>query len=138
MLLTKLPIKDINIITKQEKNLLKLFNKTNDIINNDTVVSLFEKQVNLHPNNIALICDNKQLTYDELNKKANSLAHILINNGIKQNDIICIMTNRSLETIICMLGVLKAGAAFLNVDPTYPIERTQYYLEDCKAQYVLT
>lgn len=133
-----LPIKDINIITKQEKNLLKLFNKTNDIINNDTVVSLFEKQVNLHPNNIALICDNKQLTYDELNKKANSLAHILINNGIKQNDIICIMTNRSLETIICMLGVLKAGAAFLNVDPTYPIERTQYYLEDCKAQYVLT
>ncbi len=48
------------------------------------------------------------------------------------------MTNRSLETIICMLGILKAGAAFFNVDPTYPIERTKYYLSDSKTKYVLT
>lgn len=48
------------------------------------------------------------------------------------------MTNRSLETVICMLGILKAGAAFFNVDPTYPIERTKYYLSDSKTKYVLT
>lgn len=130
-------ISDINIITNKENKLLSLFNNTDNIINNDTVVSLFENQVKLNPYNIALICDDKKLTYDELNKKSNSLAHLLIDNGIKPNDIICIMTNRSLETIVCMLGILKAGAAFLNLDPTYPIERTKYYLKDSNAQYVL-
>lgn len=131
-------LKDVDIITEKENNLLSIFNKTDDVINDDTVVSLFENQVKLNPNNVALICDNKKLTYSELNQKSNSLAHLLINAGIHPNDIVCVMTNRSLETIVCMLGILKAGAAFLNVDPTYPIERTQYYLSDCKAQYVLT
>lgn len=133
-----LELSSINIITEKENNLLSIFNKTDDVINDDTVVSLFENQVKLNPDNIALICDDKKLTYLELNKKANSLAHLLINNGIRPNDIVCVMTNRSLETIVCMLGILKTGAAFLNVDPTYPIERTQYYLADCRAQYVLT
>ena len=133
-----LELSSINIITEKENDLLSIFNKTDDVINDDTVVSIFENQVKLNPDNIALICDDKKLTYLELNQKANSLAHLLINSGIHQNDIVCVMTNRSLETIVCMLGILKAGAAFLNVDPTYPIERTQYYLADCKAQYVLT
>ena len=133
-----LELSSINIITEKENDLLSNFNNTDDIINDDTVVSIFENQVKSKPNDIALICDDKKLTYLELNQKANSLAHLLINSGIHQNDIVCVMTNRSLETIVCMLGILKAGAAFLNVDPTYPIERTQYYLADCKAQYVLT
>ena len=131
-------IKNFDIITEKENMLLSEFNNTEETINDDTVMTLFEEQARLNPDNIALICDDKKLTYDELNKKSNSLAHLLIENGVKPNDIVCIMTNRSLETIVCMLGILKAGAAFLNVDPTYPIERTQYYLSDCKAQYVLT
>lgn len=48
------------------------------------------------------------------------------------------MTNRSLETIVCMIAILKSGAAFLNIDPTYPIERTEYYISDSKIQHVLT
>lgn len=131
-------IEDIKIITPKESQLLEQFNHTDQPINNDTIVSIFEEQVKLTPNNIALICDSCSLTYDELNKKANSLAHLLIEKGIKANDIVCIMTNRSLETIICMLAILKAGAAFFNVDPTYPIERTKYYIEDSKTRYVLT
>ena len=86
----------------------------------------------------AVICDDKFLTYKELNERANSLAHYLISKGVKPNDIIAIMTNRSLETIVCMLGILKAGAAFLNVDPTYPIDRTEYYINDSKIERVLT
>lgn len=131
-------LSDINIITTEEKKLLTTFNSTNGPINSDTVVSIFESEVKKNPNNIALICEDKSLTYDELNKKANSLAHHLIKRGIGRNDKVCIMTNRSLETIVCMLGILKAGAAFFNVDPTYPIERTKYYLEDSKTKYVLT
>ena len=128
---------DINIITKKEDMLLSLYNNTDGEINDDTVVSIFENVVKQNENNVAVICDNKTLTYSELNKKANSLAHHLINIGVKPNDIVAIMANRSLETIVSMFGILKAGAAFLNLDPTYPQDRTKYYLENSKAQYVL-
>lgn len=131
-------ISDFDIITPDEKCILNEFNNTSSPINNDTIVTIFEKQVIEHPDNIALICDDKKLTYTELNNKANCLANLLISKGIGRNDIVCIMTNRSLETIVCMLGILKAGAAFFNVDPTYPIERTKYYIEDSKTKYVLT
>lgn len=131
-------VDDLEILTQNELDLLDNFNNTDAPINDDTVVSIFEEQVKKHPNNIALICEDKALTYKELNKKANSLAHHLIEKGIKANDIVCIMTNRSLETVVSMMGILKAGAAFFNVDPTYPIERTKYYLEDSKTRYVLT
>ena len=131
-------IDDINIITDSENLLLSSFNDTDGVINDDTFVSIFEDVVSKNPYRVAVICDDNVLTYSELNRKSNSLAHYLINAGVKCNDVVCIMTNRSLETIVCMLGILKAGAAFLNVDPTYPADRTQYYLEDCKAQFVLT
>lgn len=133
-----LAMKEMEILTPKEKDLLKQFNATDGPINDDTIASIFEDQVRLHPNDIALICNDVTLTYDELNKKANSLAHLLIQKGIKANDIVCIMTNRSLETVICMLAILKAGAAFFNVDPNYPIDRTKYYIEDSKTRYVLT
>lgn len=134
----KIKIADIDMLSKEERNkILYEFNNIEAETNNDTFVSLFEEQVKKYPNNIALICDNKSLTYSELNKKANSLAHFLINNNVKQNDIVAIMTDRSLETVVCMLAILKAGAAFVNMDPTYPIERTTYYLNDCKAKCLL-
>lgn len=127
----------IETLTEKEEKLLDKFNSTDGIINNDTAISLFERQATLNPNNIALFCDGKSLTYKELNDKANSLAHYLIKRGIRSNDIVCIMTNRSFETIVCMLGILKAGAAFFNVDPTYPMDRTKYYLENSNTHYIL-
>lgn len=130
-------IKDINIITPDEEKMLDKFNATYEPVNNDTAISLFEEQARINPENIALICNDEKLTYAQLNAKANSLAHYLLQKGIKPNDIICIMANRSLETIICMLGILKSGAAFLNLDPTYPVDRTKYYINDSNVQYVL-
>ena len=130
-------INDVDIITPVEKETLHKFNNTYEKLNDDTIMTLFEQQVRENPNNVALICDTKYLTYDELNKKANSLAHYLIEKGIKPNDIVGIMANRSFETIVGMLGILKAGAAFLNLDPTYPIERTEYYIKDSNVQYAL-
>ena len=131
-------ITDIEIITDKEKQLLEKFNNTYVEPNNDTIISLFENQVKENKDNIALICNDWYMTYNQLNEKVNSLAHHLINKGIKNNDIVCIMTNRSFETIISMLAILKAGAAFFNVDPTYPIDRTNYYIEDSNVQFVLT
>ena len=135
---TNITVNDINIITENEQKLLDDFNNTSAPIYTDTVAKIFEAQSVTHPNDIAVICDDKFLTYKELNEKANSLANYLISTGIKPNDIVAIMTNRSLETIVCMIAILKAGAAFLNIDPTYPIERTEYYIEDSKIEHVLT
>lgn len=132
-----LKIEDLNIITPREEKLLERFNDTSDKINPRTASEIFEEQARLNPNNIALICDDQKLTYRELNERANSLAHLLFQKGIKSNDIVGIMTNRSLETVICMLAILKAGAAFLNLDPTYPADRTNYYIENSKIQHVL-
>lgn len=131
-------VNDIDIITEKEKQLLEQFNNTYEPTNDDTIISLFENQVKKNKDKIALICNDEYMTYFELNEKVNSLAHYLINKGIKNNDIVCIMTNRSFETIISMLAILKAGAAFFNVDPTYPIDRTNYYIEDSNVQFVLT
>lgn len=131
-------VQNINIITDDEQKLLDKFNNTYGEINRAPVSKIFEEQAVLHANDVAVICDDKFLTYKELNERANSLAHYLISKGVKPNDIIAIMTNRSLETIVCMLGILKAGAAFLNVDPTYPIDRTEYYINDSKIERVLT
>ena len=134
----EIKIKDIDIITEKEDKMLAKFNSTDGEINQDTTAYLIEKQAEKHPNNIAVICEDKQITYEELDKKANCLANHLIKNGIKSNDIVCIMTNRSIETIVAMYAILKAGGAFLNIDPTYPLDRTKYYIESSKAQYVLT
>ena len=131
-------VSGINIITPLEQRLLDKFNATSGEIDRAPLCKLFEKQVEKTPDNIAVICDDKTLTYAELNTKANSLAHYLITRGIKSNDIVAIMTNRSLETIVCMVAILKAGGAFLNIDPTYPVDRTKYYIEDSKIEYVLT
>ena len=135
---TEIKINDIDIITEREDKMLAQFNSTEGEINQDTTAYLIEQQAEKYPNNIAVICEDIQITYGELDKKANSLANHLIKNGIKNNDIVCIMTNRSIETIVAMYAILKAGGAFLNIDPTYPLDRTKYYIESSKAQYVLT
>ena len=131
-------IKDIVTITEKEIKLLEKFNSTDGEINDDTTAEIIERQVKNNPNNIAVICEDKTITYKELDEKANSLANHLIKKGIKNNDIVCIMTNRSIETIVAMYAVLKAGGAFLNIDPTYPLDRTKHYIQTSKSQYVLT
>ena len=97
------------------KEFLDKYNKSYGKINIVPVSIIFDDQAVLHSNDVAVICDDKFLTYKELNERANSLAHYLISKGVKPNDIIAIMTNRSLETIVCMLGILKAESAFLNI-----------------------
>lgn len=78
------------------------------------------------------------MTYRELNKKANQLASILQSKGVSKESIIGVMVNRSLEMIIGMMGILKAGAAYLPIDPNYPTERIEYMLQDSQAKYLLS
>ena len=133
-------LSDIEIVTPNEKNLiLNKFNDTKtEYPKSKTISMLFEEQVNKTPNSIAIAFGDKKLTYKELNEKANSLANYLRNSGIARNDLVGIMVNRSLEMIISILAVLKAGGAYIPIDPTYPKDRIEYMLDSSNAKILLT
>ena len=132
-------LKDIDIVTKDEKEILihKFNNTASAYDKNMTISKLFEEASKKHSKNIALIYDDEILTYSELNKKANALANILKENGIKNNDVVGLMFYRSFEMIIAQLAVLKLGAAYLPIDPVYPKDRIDYMVSDSKCSYLL-
>lgn len=133
-------IEDICMLSKEEKNkILFEFNDTKtDYEKNKTISELFEEQVEKTPNNIAVVHENESLTFKELNEKSNSLANFLRNNGVTKNSLVGIMLNRSLEVIIAMLAVVKAGGAYIPIDPTYPKDRINYMLDSSHAEILLT
>lgn len=135
----KIYINDIDIITLSEKEeLLTKFNDTNlEYDFTENIINLFEKQVKKTPNKTAVICNSKKLTYKELNEKANCLARELQVKGVKQEDIVGIMMNRSLEMIIGLIAILKCGSAYLPIDPEYPIERIAYMIENSETKLLL-
>jgi len=133
-------IKEITITTSRElQEILSICSKNNCSYPSDKTISqLFEEQVKLTPNNIAIKFKNTSLTYEELNKKSNQVANFLRNMGIKANDVIAIRLNKSLEMIIGILGILKAGGCYLPIDLSYPQERVSFMLKDSRAKIFLT
>lgn len=106
---------------------------------NTTIVEVFEQQVKLTPENTALICGDSIYTYSELNEKSNQVAHYLrANCTIQTNKIIGVIADRSHQSIISILGILKSGAAYLPIDPSYPQERIKYMLRDSKVEFLLS
>jgi amino acid adenylation domain-containing protein len=141
--ITKQPntlIKEIDMLTAIEKQqLLVDFNYTKTMYPRDkTIQQLFEEQVERTPYDVALVFEEEQLTYRELNDKANQLARVLRSKGIQADKIVGIMVDRSFEMIIGIFGILKTGGAYLPIDPTLPAERIQYMLEDSQASLLLT
>ncbi|MDP3562270.1 MAG: amino acid adenylation domain-containing protein, partial [Legionellaceae bacterium] len=107
----------------------------NDYPQDKTIHQLFEEQVKKTPNNIAVVFADQQLTYNQLNEEANQLARYIH----KQNpgEFVAICMDRSLEMIVAILGILKAGCAYVPIDPNYPQERIDYILADIQAKLVL-
>ncbi|MDJ0903585.1 MAG: amino acid adenylation domain-containing protein [Xenococcus sp. MO_188.B8] len=103
-----------------------------------SIHQLFEAQVEQVPDATAVVFENQRLTYKELNKKANQLAHYLQNLGVQPDVLVGICVERSLETVICILAILKAGGAYVPLDPTYPAERIAYSLADAQISILLT
>ncbi|MEH2284580.1 MAG: amino acid adenylation domain-containing protein [Nostoc sp.] len=133
-------INTLPLIAEDERQQLQNWNQTQtDYPLNQTLVELFETQVAKNPNNLALVFESQSLTYQQLNQKANQLAHYLIqNHQIKPDTLIGICVERSLEMIIGVLGILKAGGAYVPIDPNYPKERIEFMLEDSGTSVLLT
>lgn len=114
------------------------FNNTKTLYPNQTIVDLFEIQATKTPNAIAAIFGDKKITYQELNSKANQLAHYLQTLGTTPETYLGLFINRSIEMLIGMLGILKSGSVYVPLDPNYPEDRLQYILDDTGTTFLLT
>uniref|UniRef100_UPI0012385EC8 non-ribosomal peptide synthetase n=1 Tax=Paenibacillus tepidiphilus TaxID=2608683 RepID=UPI0012385EC8 len=127
------------LVTPEEKGqLLHAFNDTAAPYPREaTIHDLFEAQVKKTPQAVAAVHGGQQLTYAELNARANQLAWMLRGQGVGPDRIVAILMDRSVEMIVGVLGILKAGGAYLPIDPGYPAERIQYMLEDSGSQWLI-
>ncbi|WP_243521542.1 non-ribosomal peptide synthetase [Bacillus pseudomycoides] len=133
-------LSEIDILTMQEKQrLLVEFNETKkSFLNEHTIQQMFEEQVKKTPNQIAVVFQQQNMTYKELNEKANQLARHLRSKGITRDQFVGIMVNKSIEMVVGVLAVLKAGGAYIPIDPKYPLTRIYTMLQDSGAKLLLT
>jgi amino acid adenylation domain-containing protein len=131
---------ELPVLTASERHqLLFDFNQTHlEIFPNFCIHQLFEAQVEKTPDHIAVVFENQHLTYRQLNEKANQLAHYLRSLGVKPEVVVGLCVERSLEMIVGILGILKAGGGYLPLDPAYPIERLSFMIEDANVLILLT
>jgi amino acid adenylation domain-containing protein len=133
--LSDLPLLD----TEEKQRLLIAWNNTlTDYPKGRSIHRLFENQVDRSPEALALTYEGEHLTYRELNQRANRLAHYLKNAGVEREALVGICMERSAQMVVALLAVLKAGGAYLPLDPAYPEERLAFMLEDAQASIVIT
>ncbi|MFC7443125.1 amino acid adenylation domain-containing protein [Laceyella putida] len=133
------PVAEIEVVTEAERRTLLVdFNPpARDYPKHKPVQQLFEEQVDKTPDRIAVKWGTRELTYRELNAHANRLARVLRKRGALPGRMVGLMADRSPEMIIGMLAIVKSGAAYVPIDPTYPQERIQFMLEDCQVSLVV-
>ena len=109
-----------------------------ELANEGLINKIFENAVNENPDKVILYTDDGEFTYSELNKKANRIAHALLKRGLKVEDRVMLMMRRNSDLIASVLGTVKAGGAFIPIDPNYPKHRIDQMLEDSDSQFVIT
>ncbi len=134
------PIAELPILTHEQiKYQLETLNQTDIPYPKDLCVhQLFEKQVEITPDKNAVFFSGHSLSYSELNIQANQLAHYLIEQGVKQGEVVGLCLERSLDMLVSLTAVLKVGAAYLPVDPSNPSGRLEYIFRDSRMDRVLT
>src|SRR5262249_19433949 len=133
------PVGRIELLAPEERHqLLVEWNATAREVPAATLPALFEAQVARSPQGIALVFEGRTLSYAALNARANRLAHHLIAQGIGPESLVALALERSIEMVVALVGILKAGAAYLPLDPDYPEERLAYMLRDAQPACVLS
>jgi amino acid adenylation domain-containing protein len=136
----KAPLSLVEVVPEEERQrCLYEWNATEAEFPRDKCVhELFEEQVQRTPDAVAVVCDGCDLSYGELNRRANQLAHYLRQLGAGPDTRVAICIERSLEMVVSLMGVLKAGAAYVPLDSSYPVERLRYMVRDAQAAVVIT
>ncbi|MCU7496664.1 MAG: amino acid adenylation domain-containing protein [Ignavibacteria bacterium] len=134
-------IRDLSIMTEEELN--KIIFSWNDRYygiksDKEPFPRTFERQARLVPENLAVSANGRHLTYAELNSRSNRLARFLIKKGVAPESMVGICTARSVDMIVAIIAVMKAGGAYLPLDPFYPKDRFSYILEDAGARILIT
>lgn len=135
-----LAVDQLNMLAPAEHTMvLEKWNNTNATYPEELCThQLFELKAQEYPDKVALICNERQLTYVELNQKANQLARELVAQGVGPDKLVAICMNRSPELIIALLAVMKSGGAYIPLDPDFPPERLSYMVEDAQAALFIT
>ena len=133
-------VSQLPLLTEAERHQLLLeWNQTQtDYPSNQCIHQLFTAQVERTPDAVAVVFEKEQLTYYQLNQRANQLAHHLQSLGVKPEVLVGICVERSLEMVVGLLGILKAGGVYVPLDPSYPEERLSYMLFDSGVEVLLT
>jgi amino acid adenylation domain-containing protein len=134
------PVERVSLLsTDDQKQILESWNSTGaEYPRSQTVVSLFEAQTERAGDSVALICDNTKLTFRQLNERANQVSRRLQEFGVGIEGRVGVFVRRSIDMVVAMVGVMKAGAAYVPVDPTWPRERLAFMMNDSAIEIVLT
>jgi iturin family lipopeptide synthetase B len=134
------PINTLELITEEERE--QLLNRWNQATANYpediTICRMFEEQVEQTPDRVAAVFEDQSLTYRQLNDAADGIAAKLLERGLKNEEIVGLMVERSMEMLIGIIAVIKAGGAYLPMDPGFPVKRLNYMLEDSGTGILLT
>lgn len=136
--LKKTYIKEVSMLSQRTEKYLSAVNSTDVPIRQTTCDKLFEEQALKNPDKVAVIANKRALTYRQLNENANRVANRLIECGARPDDMIGAMMPRTVLAYAARQGILKAGGAFMPLDPKYPDDRISYILEDSGARFVVT
>ncbi|MGH1439204.1 MAG: MupA/Atu3671 family FMN-dependent luciferase-like monooxygenase [Cellvibrionaceae bacterium] len=131
---------EIELLSDEEKRtILGEWNQTQVSYDNTQCIHhLFEEQVLAHPNSTALVFENQSVSYAELNQLANNLANTLLEKGVKADELVGVNVERSIDLLVATLGVMKAGAAYVPLDPAFPSDRISYMVNDAKMRLIIT
>ncbi|PWK15798.1 non-ribosomal peptide synthetase [Tumebacillus permanentifrigoris] len=136
---TKTSLGTLQLLTASDREVYEQMNDTAVEYDLDRLLlEAFVEQAEAHPERIALSDQGRIMTYGELHEKSNQLAHFLRAQGVQRNQLVAILMERSIETMIGLYGIIKSGAAYVPIDPEYPAQRIQYMLADSGAQVLLT
>src|SRR5262249_19077698 len=132
-------LSDVPILTEAEKHqLLVAWNATQREALPSCIHELFETQVARTPDAVAVVFDDEQLTYRDLNAKANQLAYALRTRGVGPEVLVGVCMERSVDMVVALLGILKAGGAYVPMDPAYPRDRLALMLDDAQVPVLLS
>ncbi|MDZ8030972.1 amino acid adenylation domain-containing protein [Nostoc sp. DedSLP04] len=124
--------------TNEQEQLLLKFNQTRTDYQDVCLHQLFEQQVELTPDSVALISQSEKITYRQLNHTVNQLAYYLQKQGVTKETFVALCLERSIDMVTGILAILKAGGAYIPLDPSYPVERLNFMLSDSQASILIT